>query len=184
MDTRVVSVQFSLSLTRWRARGQHGAPPIYTIYRPGAILPRCMRARGIAHLLAAVCRIFARSAQNLAPAAREQKSKAIDAAADREVAAESVSTGDPAPTSAARSKQPSPTHAARPGSAKTVALDHNNISTRVGVPCRNSVPALGAISLSSGAWAVGELIGAVCKGHGRELCMSKGRKQAHGRLET
>ena len=58
-----------------------------------------MRARGIAHLLAAVCRIFARSAQNLAPAAREQESKAIDAAADREVAAESVSTGDPAASS-------------------------------------------------------------------------------------
>ena len=71
-----------------------------------------MRARGIAHLLAAVCRIFARSAQNLAPAARAYKSKAIDAAADWEVAAGSVSTGDPAPTSAARSKQPSPTHAA------------------------------------------------------------------------
>ena len=81
--------------------------------RPGAILRRCMRARGIAHLLAAVCRIFARSAQNLAPAARAYKSKAIDAAADWEVAAGSVSTGDPAPTSAARSKQPSPTHAAR-----------------------------------------------------------------------
>ena len=45
--------------------------------RPGAILRRCMRARGIAHLLAAVCRIFARSAQNLAPAARAYKSKAI-----------------------------------------------------------------------------------------------------------
>ena len=57
-----------------------------------------MRARGIAHLLAAVCRIFARSAQNLAPAAREQKSNAIEAAADREVAAGSGSSGDPDPT--------------------------------------------------------------------------------------
>ena len=28
VDTRVVSVQFSLTLTRWRARGQYGAPPI------------------------------------------------------------------------------------------------------------------------------------------------------------
>ena len=153
----------TLSHSLARMRMVRGSPN-----RLEAVLPRCMRARGIAHLLAAVCRIFARSAQNLAPAAREQESKAIDAAADREVAAGSVSTGDPAPTSAARSKQPSPTHAARPGSAKTVALDHNNISTRVGVPCRNSVPALGAISLSSGAWAVGELIGAVCKDHGRE----------------
>ena len=35
-----------------------------------------------------------------------------------------------------------------------------------------------------GARAVGELIVAVCKGHGRELCITKGRKQAHGRLET
>ena len=57
-----------------------------------------MRARGIAHLLAAVCRIFARSAQNLAPAARERKSNAIEAAADREVAAGSGSSGDPDPT--------------------------------------------------------------------------------------
>ena len=106
--------------------------------RPGAILRRCMRARGIAHLLAAVCRIFARSAQNLAPAARAYKSKAIDAAADWEVAAGSVSTGDPAPTSAARSKQPSPTHAAPPGTRKTSALDNNNISS-VGSPFQPQV---------------------------------------------
>ena len=57
-----------------------------------------MRARGIAYLLAPECRIFARSAQNLGVSAREQKSKAIEAAADREVAAGSGSSGDPDPT--------------------------------------------------------------------------------------
>ena len=60
-----------------------------------SILPRFMCVRGVAYLLASECRIFARSAQNLSPAAREQKSKAIDAAADLEVAAWSRSMGEP-----------------------------------------------------------------------------------------
>ena len=142
MDTLVVSIQFSLSLTRWRARGQHGASPIaQERYCVGAW---CMRARGIAHLLAAMCRIFARSAQNLAPAARAYKSKAIDAAADREVAAGSVSTGDPAPTSAARSKQPSPTHAAPPGTQKPrrwiiiIYIDERAVGCRASATCNTS----------------------------------------------
>ena len=63
------------------------------------ILPRFMCARGITYLLASECRmIFACSAQNLAASAREQKSKAVEAAADREVAAGSGSSGDPDPT--------------------------------------------------------------------------------------
>ena len=45
--------------------------------------------------------------------------------ADREVAAGSVSIGDLDLASAARSGQPCPTHATRPGSAKTLALDNN-----------------------------------------------------------
>ena len=57
-----------------------------------------MCARGITYLLASECRIFARSAQNLAASAREQKSKAIEAATDPEVAAGSGSSGDPDPT--------------------------------------------------------------------------------------
>ena len=87
-----------------------------------SILPRFMCARGVAYLLASECRIFARRAQNLDPAAREQKSKAIDAAADLEVVAWSRSTGEPNLPSAARSRQPHPTEAAPPGQP---ALSHN-----------------------------------------------------------
>ena len=90
--------------------------------RLDSVLPRYMCARGNAYLLASECRIFARSAQNLDPAAREQKSKAIDAAADLEVAAWSRSTGEPNLPSAARSRQPHPTDAAPPGQP---ALSHN-----------------------------------------------------------
>ena len=90
--------------------------------RLDSVLPRYMCARGITYLLASECRIFARSAQNLAASAREQKSKAIEAAADREVAVGSRSTGEPNLPSAARSRQPHPTDAAPPGQP---ALSHN-----------------------------------------------------------
>ena len=88
-----------------------------------SILPRFMCAPGVAYLLASECRIFARRAQNLDPAAHdhEQKSKAIDAAADLEVVAWSRSTGEPNLPSAARSRQPHPTDAAPPGQP---ALSH------------------------------------------------------------
>ena len=88
-----------------------------------AILPRCMRARGIAHLRALRLLRHCRCAPNLGTAASKWKSRTIEAVADREVAAGSVSTGDPDLTSAARSGQACPTHATRPGSAKTLALD-------------------------------------------------------------
>ena len=101
--------------------------------RPGAILPRCMGVRGIAHLRAFRMLRICRSAPNLRIAASKCSSRTIEAVADREVAAGSVSTGDPDLTSAARSGQPCPTHATRPGTAKTLALDHNNTST-VGTP--------------------------------------------------
>ena len=62
------------------------------------VLPRCMRALGIAHLRALGMLRHCRCAQKPGPRSAQQKSKAIEAAADREVAAGSGSSGDPDPT--------------------------------------------------------------------------------------
>ena len=92
--------------------------------RRDLVLSRCMRARGMAYLLAPECRIFARSAQNLGVSAREQKSMVVEDAVDLEVAAWSRSTGEPNLPSAARSRQPHLTDAAPPGQPE---LSHNII---------------------------------------------------------
>ena len=124
-----VRAQISLSCSPWRARGQHGAPAIAGIrYCLGA----CARAASRTSALSECC-ASAVALQTLRIAASKCSSRTIEAVADREVAAGSVSTGDPDLTSAARSGQPCPTHATRPGTAKTLALDHNNTST-VGTP--------------------------------------------------
>ena len=126
-----VRAQISLSCSPWRARGQHGASANAGIrYCLGA----CARAASRTSALSECC-ASAVALQTCASAIAASKcsSRTIEAVADREVAAGSVSTGDPDLTSAARSGQPCPTHATRPGTAKTLALDHNNTST-VGTP--------------------------------------------------
>ena len=85
------------------------------------VLPRCMRACGIAYLRALRMLRICRSAPNLRIAASKCSSRTIEAVVDREAAAGSGSKGDPDLTSAAHSGQPCPTDATRPG---TSALGH------------------------------------------------------------
>ena len=135
--TLLVCAQISLSYTPWRARGQHGTPPItekrYCL---------CAYARAALHTSAlSECCAAAVALQNQGAAARgrSRRSSRLRPIGNLRPGRGGQATGDPNSTSAAGSGQPCPTHATRPGSAETLALDHNNILRRV--PCGDSVPA-------------------------------------------
>ena len=129
-----VRAQISLSCSPWRARGQHGAPAIAgDRYCLGA----CARAASRTSALSDCC-ATAVALQTCGTAASKWKSTTIEAVADREVAAGSGSTGDPELTSATRSGQPCPTHAARAQQRWGCALRHKLYI--LGVPVSDLVP--------------------------------------------
>ena len=90
MRSRVLT-HISLPHTRWRAQGQYVACSIACNWY---CLSACARA---ASRTSALLQLPppARCAPNLVAAAREQNSRTIEAAANREDAAGSGSTGDP-----------------------------------------------------------------------------------------
>ena len=113
--------------------------------RRDSILPRCMRARGGAHLRALRLLHHCRDAPKPGGGARVGSRRP---STRQPIGKWWPGRGRPA-TRMRRQRlvQKSPARSARhaPGSAKTMALDHNNISRRKG--CRNPVPASCATSL-------------------------------------
>ena len=125
VSSRLVT-QISLSFTPWRARGQHGAPPIAEgRYYLGA----CARAASRTSALADCCAIAVAS-KNCAARHTSGTRRVCGGARSGRCRRVGRWTGDPNLASGARSGLPCSTDARALRSAKSSALGHNNYVCR------------------------------------------------------